>query len=111
MAYDPELLLEAIDHKLASNPRDDLSSIADGAGASRRTIERAVRERTGMCFARYRELRLIDKALSLIVDSSVERSIKQVAIDLGYRSPAAFTRFIKSRTGKPPTAFRRKAGD
>ena len=108
MPYDPDLLLKAINHQLAANPRNALSSIAGAAGGSRRTIERAIREKTGVCFARYREMRLMEKALALIMDGGLHRSIKQVALDLGYRSPAAFTRFIKSRTGKPPTAIRRE---
>ena len=108
MVYDLSLLLEAINRRLASNHGNDLSSIALSVGASRRTVERVVKQETGMSFARYRQTCLIKRALSLIKDETFQRSIKEIAFDLGYRSPAAFTRFVRCHTGQPPSAFRRR---
>jgi len=108
MICDLSLLLEAI-NQLASSQVNNLSSITLSVGASRRTVERAVKQETGMSFARYRQTCLIKRALSLINDETFQKSIKEIAFDLGYRSPAAFTRFVRCHTGQPPSAFRRRS--
>ena len=48
----------------------------------------------------------LQKALSLLDDART--SVQQVAVQTGYRSPAAFTRAFAGKFGVPPTEYRRK---
>lgn len=47
----------------------------------------------------------LQKALSLLDDTRC--SVQQVAVQTGYRSPAAFTRAFAGKFGVPPTRYRR----
>ena len=47
----------------------------------------------------------LQKALSLLDATRI--SVQQVALQTGYRSPAAFTRAFAGKFGMPPTEYRR----
>ncbi|MBA4054162.1 MAG: hypothetical protein C0490_05570 [Marivirga sp.] len=47
---------------------------------------------------------VIDEAKSLLW--STDRSVSEIAYDLGFEHPSHFTKLFKTRTGKSPKAFR-----
>jgi AraC-like DNA-binding protein len=105
MSYNQRLLFAEIDERFSTNPRVSLSLLALDLGVHRHTLENAVQKFTGMSFSGYRQKKLVTKAVSMLCDSPF-MSIKCIAVELGYQSPAAFTRFLRSKTGKTPSAFR-----
>lgn len=106
MIFNPKLLAIRIDARLAESPRITLSQLAHEFGVSSRTIENLLRQSKGMSFRCYQQSVLLRLALELLVESG-DLTIKSIAFSLGYRSPAAFSRFIRSKTGKKPSDFRR----
>ncbi|NWG14156.1 MAG: AraC family transcriptional regulator [Acidobacteria bacterium] len=87
-------------------PRIALRDLASDTALERHTIERAVREATGLSFRAYQRERLLTAALSLLADRP-RRSIKEIAIAIGYRAPEAFSRFVRRATGSTPGEIRR----
>ncbi|KAI9431060.1 helix-turn-helix domain-containing protein [Russula earlei] len=59
---------------------------------------------TGKTTQEHIHLKLIDKAKSLLWGT--ERSISEIAYDLGFEHPSHFTKLFKARTGSSPRAFR-----
>lgn len=76
-------------------------------GMSRPVLARRFRDATGVSPMRYlAELRL-ERAARRLRES--ERTLAEVALEVGYRSEFAFNRAFKRRFGVPPGTFR-KAG-
>ncbi|HEY9049603.1 MAG TPA: helix-turn-helix transcriptional regulator [Ohtaekwangia sp.] len=59
---------------------------------------------TGKTTLEHIHLQLIDKAKSLLLGS--QRSISEIAYDLGFGHPSHFTKIFKSKTGMSPRDFR-----
>jgi len=59
---------------------------------------------TGKTTQEYIHLQLVDKAKSLLW--STEKSISEVAYDLGFEHPSHFTKIFKAKTGKSPSEYR-----
>jgi AraC-like DNA-binding protein len=59
---------------------------------------------TGKTTQEHIHLKLVDKAKSLLW--STEKSISEIAYDLGFEHPSHFTKLFKNRTGKAPKEFR-----
>ena len=59
---------------------------------------------TGKATQEHIHLKLVDKAKSLLW--STEKSISEIAYDLGFEHPSHFTKLFKSRTGSSPKEFR-----
>jgi AraC-like DNA-binding protein len=106
MIYNPKLLAEQIDARLSESPRITLSQLARDLGVSRRTLEDVFRQAKGMSYRSYQQSMLLRAALNLLAKSD-RLTIKQIAFLLGYSSLAAFSRFIRSKTGKNPSDLRR----
>ncbi len=104
MAKDPKLLLKQIDTYLFSDPSLSLRELAHTLGTDRRVIERAVREIRGVSFREMQKRERLTAALELL---KIQRDlqIKEIADSLGF-SPNAFSRFIRTMTGKPPSQHR-----
>jgi AraC-like DNA-binding protein len=86
------------------NPKHEqsLEDVARAAGMSRRTVTRLFRRETGMSFVAWRQhVRLLD-ALSQL---AVGRSVTTVSLDVGYRSPSAFTAMFRRRFGVAPSRY------
>jgi AraC-like DNA-binding protein len=89
---------------LLDHPDDGrtFDELARQAGASARTLRRIFREEIGMGFATWRQqARLIDGMARL----AEGRSVSQVAEELGYATPSAFTAMFKRMMGLPPTSI------
>jgi len=80
-----------------------LAEIARKAHLSARTLARYFRRETGMSFAEWRRRARLLRALAWIAEG---RPILEVAIELGYESPSAFSAMFKRELGAPPSHFR-----
>ncbi|HTJ89719.1 MAG TPA: helix-turn-helix transcriptional regulator [Acidocella sp.] len=77
----------------------NLPELAAQAGASTRTLARLFVTETGMSLGRWREHLRIVAAVDRLTRG---RSITQTALELGYRSPSAFTTMFTRLLGMPP---------
>lgn len=59
---------------------------------------------TGKTTQEHIHLQLIERAKSLLWGS--EKSISEIAYELGFEHPSHFTKIFRTKTGKSPTAFR-----
>jgi AraC-like DNA-binding protein len=91
---------------LEANPGEvlRLGKIAKEAGASPRTIERLFRAETKMTFAKWRERLKLLQALRMLAGGD---AVTNVALDLGYASPSAFTAMFKRAFGTTPSRYYR----
>lgn len=91
-------------HALLADPADKrpLSAWAAWAGLSERTAARAFIASTGISFGRWRQqLRLIEAMARLARGEPV----LNVALDLGYDSPSAFSAMFRKALGCSPSAY------
>jgi AraC-like DNA-binding protein len=96
-------LFHEIDLALSENPALLLCEISRNFGVDRHNVERAVRIHAGTTFREFKKCKLLEKAANLL---EAGYYVKEVAAMLGYRSPEAFTRFVKTATGKTPRSLR-----
>lgn len=92
-------------HAFLERP-DARSRIDDWAvalGCNRRSFTRLFRRETGMSFAEWRQQACLAVALPLL---SAGRSVTEVALDLGYESPASFSTMFRRVLGTPPSQHR-----
>ena len=71
-------------------------------GASSRTLARGFLRETGLTFGRWRQQARLLEALTRLAQG---QSVTNVALDLGYESPSAFTSMFKRALGKTPSAY------
>lgn len=83
-----------------------LPEIARKQGLSSRTLARHFRRHTGMSFAEWRRRARLLRALGWIAEG---RPILEVAMELGYDSPSAFSAMFRRELGAPPSQFRSAA--
>ena len=97
--------LSSICRRLVEAPDDGatLAEIARKDGMSSRTLARYFRRQTGMSFAEWRRRARLLQALGRIAEG---RLILEVAMELGYDSPSAFSAMFKRELGAPPSRFR-----
>ncbi len=75
---------------------------AERMNKSLRTFARIFQQQTGMSFGAWRQQACLLAALPRL---SAGQSITEVALDLGYSSPSAFSTMFKRRLGKTPIDF------
>ncbi len=97
--------LAPICRRLLDAPSDTATLAELGAepGVSSRTLARHFRRETGMSFAEWRRRARLLRALGWIAEG---RPIVEVAIELGYESPSAFSAMFRRELGAPPSHFR-----
>ena len=75
---------------------------ASCSGMSVRTFSRHFKKETGVAFSEWKKrVRLLESVVML----KNNRSVTQVALDLGYSSPASFTFAFRQMFGVPPTRY------
>ena len=79
-----------------------LSRLGAAVGLSERSVIRLFPKETGMSFRRWHEQARLLKAYELFDE---RRSVTAVALEVGYSTPAAFTKMFRRTLGKPPTEF------
>ena len=104
MSYETRVLFERIDSQLTINPCLKLHDLARTLGTDRHNIEKAVREALHITFRQHKNAERLRISLDFLA-GNCEFSIKETANRLGW-SPAAFSRFIKLRTGKSPSEIK-----
>ena len=83
----------------------DASTVADWSerlALDQKTIQRLFRKETAMTFGQWRQQARLLLALERI---AVGEKIIDVALELGYESPSAFTSMFKKQFGKTPSQF------
>lgn len=90
-------------HKAPADPWS-VESLATAIGMSRSRFAERFAELVGMAPIAYISEWRLQKALAQLTET--QASIKEVARDAGYQSPAAFTRAFSQRFGVPPTNYR-----
>ncbi len=81
---------------------ETLDAWAAGTGASARTVARLFRAELGTSFVQWRQQVLLAKALSL---AARRLPMAQIAAELGYASPSAFSAMVRRSVGAPPSRF------
>ena len=107
MTYDLERLFAAIQARVDENPSMTLHEVARSLVVDRHIIEKAVHHFQSCSFREFKKRKRLQTSLALFAEHG-ELSCKQVSAALGYQSPDAFTRFVKSMTGKTPTQLRKE---
>jgi AraC-like DNA-binding protein len=89
---------------LAENPKNamPLEEIARHAGASARTIQRLFCAETTMTFSKWRERFRLLQALRLLAGGE---PVTNVAMEMGYASPSAFTAMFRRAFGTTPSRY------
>lgn len=80
----------------------DIDDMAHALNMSRRTFTRFFRAQTGIGFAEWRQQACLLAAITRLGDGE---SITNVALDLGYSSPSAFTALFQRVLGAPPSRY------
>jgi AraC-like DNA-binding protein len=96
---------------IVANPAEEKSvaSWSKVVGASERTIIRLFPEETGMTFTRWRQQARLLAAVQMLANG---RPITEIAAELGYDSPSAFSAMFRKALGSSPTEyFRATDGD
>jgi AraC-like DNA-binding protein len=94
-------LLEAIDRRLSA--RLAVGALAAEFGVHRAHLHRLMVAAVGASPREHLHRRLAQRAGALLLEGW---AVQQVAAELGFSSPFAFSRFFRSRTGQPPSRFR-----
>jgi AraC-like DNA-binding protein len=79
-----------------------LDDWARDAGASPRTAARLFRAELGTTFVQWRQQVLLARALTL---AARRVPMTQIAAELGYASPSAFSAMVRRSVGMPPSRF------
>ena len=80
-------------------------AVAKAAGLSTRSLTRRFRDEAATTFARFLRSARILRAIDLLDEG--HRTITEVALAVGFQSPAAFSRAFSELVGESPSAFRR----
>ncbi len=81
---------------------DTLAAWSRDIGASERTVARLFRQDLGTSFVQWRQQVLLARALSLAARGT---PMGQIAAELGYASPSAFSAMVRRSVGAPPSRF------
>ena len=94
--------VERLGRRTADPP--DLAELAEAAHLSPRHFARRFKQDYGSTPHEYLQARRLDVARGLLRDA--ERRVASVASELGFSSPAAFSRWFTRLAGRSPRAFR-----
>ncbi|MBY4895788.1 helix-turn-helix transcriptional regulator [Cupriavidus sp. AU9028] len=105
----PDAQLAALCVSLLAQPDVGVSpeDCARRLNKSPRTFARWFRQQTGMSFAAWRQQAILMSALSRL---SAGAPVTEVALELGYDSPSAFSSMFRKALGTPPSAFLQPPG-
>jgi len=89
---------------LLNDPSDQrpLQQLCEGAGATKRTIERLFQTETGMTFGKWRQQLRLLHALRLLAEGA---KITEVALEAGYSTPSAFISMFRKTLGTTPARY------
>lgn len=99
-------VLDYIKRHISENVR--IEQVANSCGLSVRNLSRLLRA-SGMHFSNYLNQQRILRSIELLVEG--EKTIKQIAFEVGFTSPTNFNRSFRRITGKTPGTFVKKNKD
>jgi AraC-like DNA-binding protein len=106
MAYVKNAVVAEAERVLSSQPSITLREIARRCGVSTATMSRALDAEAQAGYREWRTRRLLTRAHALLVEPGAPRSVKEVAVALGFQSGATFTRWFRHHTRMTPSRFR-----
>jgi transcriptional regulator GlxA family with amidase domain len=83
----------------------DLASISQAAGLSRPHFFKLFREQIGVPPTLYVNTLRIERAIDRLAKG--EENVADIGLDLGFSTPASFSRFFAANSVVPPSAYRR----
>lgn len=83
-----------------------IEQIAESLSVSQRYLSDTLKRETGKTSTEHLQLYLMDVAKNLLLKPN--KTISEVAYDLGFEYPTYFTRLFKKKVGVSPTEFREK---
>lgn len=95
--------------RLAQNPvsaGNHVRSLADRMHVSESTLSKRFRAETGMSPGVYLEQLVIQKACRLLIEE--DKSMAQIAEELGFSDQFYFTKYFKRKMHMPPSVYRRQ---
>jgi AraC-like DNA-binding protein len=92
------------DDSLMAAGLPDVKYFASRLHLSPNYLSDLLNKHTGKTTQEHIHLRLVEKAKSLLWDTS--KSISEIAYDLGFEHPSHFTKVFKAKTGKAPKEYR-----
>lgn len=98
MAYDLHRIFLQVTRQIELAPSMSLTQLSNNLGIERHTIAKAIKNTTGLVFREFRASVLLEHACDFLKDES-NRTIKEAAFALGYRSQGSLSRFIRTATG------------
>ena len=84
----------------------DLQQIAHQLLVSQHYLSDTLKKETGKTSTEHLQLYLIDEAKNILLDPN--RTISEVAYELGFEYPPYFSRLFKKKEGISPTEYREK---
>ncbi|MEM9051774.1 MAG: helix-turn-helix transcriptional regulator [Bacteroidota bacterium] len=92
--------------KLRENGIPSIEEIANLLSVSQRYLSDTLKKETGKTTTEHLHLYLIDEAKNILLDPN--KSVSEVAYDLGFEYPPYFSRLFKKKEGISPTEFKAK---
>lgn len=83
-----------------------IEQIAESLSVSQRYLSDTLKKETGKTSTEHLQLYLIDEAKNILLNPN--KTISEVAYDLGFEYPPYFSRLFKKKEGMSPTAYREK---
>ncbi|MEQ9009193.1 MAG: helix-turn-helix domain-containing protein, partial [Ekhidna sp.] len=80
--------------------------IADQLSVSQRYLSDTLKKETGKTSTEHLQLYLIDEAKNILLNPN--KTISEVAYELGFEYPPYFSRLFKKKEGISPSAYREK---
>ena len=105
MSHSLEEIFIKLDALLSENPNARLVEFSQSLNIKQHTVQKAVREATGVSFREYQKQRILMDAVRLLAEKS-ELSEGDIALRIGYRSADSLFDFVKLETGTNPNDFR-----
>jgi len=95
-----------IPHDLGERPSASVDRIADHAGVTRRTLERAFQKNIGRGVNAEFQRRRLERARDLLIQGDLP--VTRIAVMLGYSAPSQFGRAFRLAYGTSPSQYRRQ---
>lgn len=92
--------------KLKENGIPSIEQIAEQLSVSQRYLSDTLKKETGKTSTEHLQLYLIDEAKNILLDP--QKTVSEVAYELGFEYPPYFSRLFKKKEGMSPTEYREK---
>jgi methylphosphotriester-DNA--protein-cysteine methyltransferase len=105
MSYSLEEIFIKLDTLLSKDPNARLVEFSQSINIKQHTVQKAVREATGVSFREYQKQRILMETVCLLAEKG-ELSEGDIALRVGFKSGESLFNFVKLETGTNPNDFR-----